>query len=333
MSEVKPTLLHQGPHPVHECMAEEIGAELDPAEHIRSPAKILYSSLTKSYEGPVIIEGGMPLLHGSCLKLFNQIEGPLILLAADETQLNLKKHSLSYISAAEEAIHSVTHKFVDGAIAVSDPVAEATQALVDGPIKVSEPFIESSRYQNLPTHNQTKKPAGPLQVLNVGEYKPGNGQDLLIDSLEYTNANIEVSFVGPGTGSINSDDKNINALGFVDESTLIEKYCSSDLLVFSGRTGAFPVATLEAWRAGLPTLVTKRIGTAPYVHSISNDLVVECNPRKIADGIEWFASQSTEYREKLGSKFYDISSEYSESRGRLRFKRAYNEMLEELDYS
>lgn len=333
MSEVKPTLLHQGPHPVHVCMAEEIEAELYPAEHIRNPAKILYSSLTRSYEGPVIIEGGMPLLHGACLKMFNQIEGPLILLAADETQLNLRKHSLSYISTAEETIYSVTHKFIDGVIAVSDPVAKATRALVDGPVKVSEPFIESDRYQNLSGCHQPKKSEDPLQVLNVGEYKPGNGQDLLIDSLEDTNSNIEVTFVGPDTDTIGADRQNVNPLGFVDKSTLIEKYCSADLLVFSGRTGAFPVATLEAWRAGLPTLVTDRIGTAPYVQDIESGLVVECNPEKIAGGIDWYANQSTEYREKLGSEFYDISSKYSEIRGRERFKRAYKELLEELGYT
>lgn len=333
MSSKRPTLLHQGPHPVHECMAKEIEAKLHPAEHIRNPVGILYSSLSKNYEGPVIIEGGMPLLHGACLKMFNQIEGPLILLAADETQLNLKKHSLSYISTVEEAVHSITHKFIDGVIAVSDLVAEATQALVDGPIKVSEPFIESDRYQSLSSCHLPKRSGKTLQVLNVGEYKPGNGQDLLVDALKYIDSDIKITFVGKGTNSIEVGHQNVDLRGFVDKSTLVEEYCGADLLVFSGRTGAFPVATLEAWRAGLPTLVTERIGTAPYVQSVKDDLVVECNPRKIALGIDWFANQSHEDKEKLRSQFRDLSSEYSERKGRKRFKKAYNELLEELQYT
>jgi len=326
-------LLHQNPHPVHSKMAEEIGASKVRAAQINHLHRTLFSALTSYYSGPVIIEGGMPLLEGALLKIFNNIEGPLILLAADETQLNLHGPSLDYISRYEEIIHRFSHEFIDGVIAVSDNVAEATRALIDDPVKVSEPFIEYDRYNALCDCHQPSSPEQPLQVLNVGEYKPGNGQDLLIDALEYSDTNMNITFVGPDTNLIKADRENVDLLGFADENTLIEEYCNADLLVFSGRTGAFPVVTLEAWRAGLPTLVTDRIGTAPYVQDIESNLVVECNPKKIADGIDWYSNQSTEYKTKISSEFCGISGKYFENRGRERFKRTYNELLKELGYA
>lgn len=316
-----PVMLYNDPHPVHRRMAESIGAELIPAEQ-GNPLKRIRAAISSSYDAPVILEGGVPLFEGAWIQALRRAKGSVILLAADETQYNIHR-PLPYYSHVERLIHRIAHRFIDGAIAVSQTVANQTEDLVDGPIAVCNPFILEERWTTLESIEPNLNSG---HVVCVGEFRPANGQDILIQAAEKAQTNIHVHLVGKGTEDATTNS-NVTRHGYVSDERLFELLGRASLFCLPGRAGAYPVATLEALLAGLPIIVTDRIGTQNLASTINPRFVTQCWPDSIAVSLDWYFASSLEERQEWSSQAKQLGREYNQEAGLRRFEQAYSDVI------
>lgn len=322
----EPIFLYFDPHPVHEKMAERVGAELvecqtgGPIDRIKAGASHRFG------DRPVILEGGVPLLEGAALKLFGE-SGPIIALGADSTYDDLVD-PLPGRSRRSRLAHRVSLPFVDGTLAVSERIATITEQFSGSPVRITHPFVQAERYKQL--RSLDTDPTGD-RILCVGKYRTKNGQYLLREAVEQTSLDITVDFVGPDTEQIEESDK-VSTHGFVAEERLYELFESASLMVFPAPVGAFPVVTLEALCAGLPIVTTSRIGTATLIRGINGRLVADPTVDDIARAIRWYFTSTESKRKQLADQAKLFGSGFRESEGLEAFESAFNRILHDIGY-
>ncbi|MDK2876581.1 MAG: hypothetical protein PWQ22_991 [Archaeoglobaceae archaeon] len=130
-------------------------------------------------------------------------------------------------------------------------------------------------------------------------------------------------------------------LGFVEDLTKF--FENASLFVYPARAAAYPVATLEAMRAGVPVIVSTMTGTKEVVYEAEKrfkeefgyyggwKLVVEPHVESIAKSIEWYFSLSEDEKEFLSKVFREISERYSPEKCAEEFKRAWNSVIERIN--
>lgn len=322
----QPVFLYYDPHPVHEKMASYVGAEMVQCE-TGSPADRIRAGREHDFGNrPVILEGGVPLAEGAVMKAFGS-SGPIIALGADSTYHDIVDPMPSR-SRASRFTHRFAQRFVDGTIAVSERIATIADRFTDGPVRVTHPFIGANRHSRL---KEIEPSLDGSRILCVGKYREKNGQDILVDALSQTEAAVTVDFVGPDTTDIPESDQ-IETHGFVSEERLVELFETASLMVFPAPVGAFPVATLEGLRAGLPVVTTPGVGTATLIRGVNARLVANPTPKDVARAIGWYFSLPHEKRAKLGQRASNYGSGFDEESGLDAFAFEFTNLLKEIRY-
>ena len=121
-------------------------------------------------------------------------------------------------------------------------------------------------------------------------------------------------------------DSNIEFVG--RQKDLPGFFKRSDLCVHITNGDAFPIATLESIRAGLPTMVSDLTGTKEVVCKVHKDLVVPMDPETVTTRIEWYFNLSSDERRKLSEKGRAVMLEFSEEKGIEEFRDAVNTVLQ-----
>lgn len=318
-----PVMLHYDPHPVHRKMGEAIGAEFVQCR-TGGPADRVRGALARDFgDRTVVLEGGVPLLEGAVAKLAGRA-GRLVALGADATYHDVVE-PLPFRDRRSRLAHRAALRFVDGTIAVSDRIAAIAERF-GGPARVAHPFVHADRYEAL---GDVEPDLSGSAVLCLGKYRPKNGQDLLLDALDRVDADVTVHFVGADTGDLPDGDAHV-AHGFVDDDELLERFAASALLVFPALAGAFPVATLEGLRAGLPVVTTSVVGTAATVRPVSARLVADPDPAALAAALDWYFSLSADRRAALSRRARRVGSQFDEETGLDSFVHQYERLLEQL---
>ncbi len=111
------------------------------------------------------------------------------------------------------------------------------------------------------------------------------------------------------------------------QSDLPSFFNNADLCVHITNGDAFPIATLEAIRAGLPTMVSELTGTKEVVAKIDKNLVVPMNPEAATQQIEWYFRLPPESRKAISTKGREVMLDYSEEKGLEEFRNAVNDIL------
>lgn len=307
-------------------MASYVGAELIQCE-TGSPISRIQSGRNRDFgERPVIVEGGVPLAEGAVVKILGRC-GPLIALGADSTYHDLINPMPSRTRTSRLA-HRISQRFIDGTLAVSERIATIAEQYTSGPVRVTHPFVKSDRYDRLKSIDPS---LDTTRILCVGKYREKNGQDRLIEALSLTETETTVDFVGPDTEEIEETEQ-IKTYGFVTEDRLIELFESASLLVFPASVGAFPVATLEGFCAGLPVLTTHTVGTATLARGVSGRLVVNPTPAALAQGIDWYFGLPVARREELGRRAHNYGSGFDEPSRLEAFAFELRNLLEDIEY-
>ena len=104
-------------------------------------------------------------------------------------------------------------------------------------------------------------------------------------------------------------------------------FASSDLCVHVTNGDAFPIATLEAIRAGLPTIVSNLTGTKEVVQKVDENLVVPMDPEVVSSRIDWYFSLSSDERKRLSDRGRSVMLDYSEEKGIQEFREAIDTVL------
>lgn len=322
-SDKKPVALYNDPHPMNERLFESLNAYMIEASH-GSVFDRLKSAFWSHYSTPVILEGGVPLVEGAFTNLLGRAEGPVILLAADETQQNIFD-PLPYYSKQERLAHKWAHSHIDGAVAINDQIGEWCENLIDGPVEVATTFVLDERRKRLSKLNVN---LDGNRVLIVGEYREGNGQDLLLDvarGLQYTD--VEYHFVGSGTRRIGDGMSNVIGHGYVTEDELIGQFAHADLFTFTPIANANPVAIKEAMAAGVPVLATGTTGAVDKLGDIDSRFIRERTAADVAEGIEWYFDLPVSRRNHYGNQVQEMSKAYTEEKGVKQFKEAYSKVV------
>ncbi|MFC7045599.1 glycosyltransferase [Halobacteriaceae archaeon GCM10025711] len=304
-------------------MAAAIGAEFVPAAQGGAVERVLAGTAHWTDSRPLLLEGGVPLLEGAVANLVNRA-GPVVLLAADETQYDIH-HPLPYYTSLERLVHRLSHRFVDGAVAVSEHVAADLRRLIDGPVRVAHPFILQERFERL---GAISPALDDRRLLAVGEHRPAMAYDRLVSAVERAETDVTLDLVGKGTENAPGGDA-VRRHGFVSEEAFVDRFAAASGFAFVGLAGAFPVTTLEAMRAGVPPIVSDRIGTAPLVADVEPRLVTEPDPDCIAATLDWYFDPDTD-RFALSEAARERSEAFSEERLLPVFEDAFASVLEAL---
>jgi glycosyltransferase involved in cell wall biosynthesis len=83
---------------------------------------------------------------------------------------------------------------------------------------------------------------------------------------------------------------------------------SADAFVLSSYHENFGIAVAEALQAGLPVLVSDRVGLSSLVHQSGSGLVTECSPDQIASGLLRMAEDETLCR-KMGENGRQVAKQ------------------------
>jgi len=317
-------MLHLGDdvHPAHRGFAEAINADfVSCVRHASSPhhplafAEEFWNGTRISDYDLFVTEGARPLYAGLINKFVHGTK--LVYLCAEhrlyeilegEVEIQSLYTALKSIigTYGTPAVKTIFRRGIDGVMAVSDLMAGYVREIVgpSTPIRVAHPFIKNEFYDDLEPIEYSPDSNVVTTVARPARYK---GIDLLIDaweSVRETHPDAELQIIGDGHPSTYDSVPGVSVRGYVED--LATAYAESGLYIQPSRIDAFPVASLEAMCAGIPTLVTSGTGTKSVVSDIEDQLVADMNPSAIADRISWFLDQDPGKRSTLSEEFYAV---------------------------
>ena len=329
-------------HEAHRMFAETIGADFEPAYTKEfNGFRRFIEAFKRAKELPdypvYLLEGGMPMFPAYLKKRKNK-NIKMIGLLADETFINIVDRQPHY-SFAETFIHKISAICLDGAIAVSPFVKSYVKKMLDIPIEIARPPISEESYENL---ERAKPNLKSNIIVSVGLQRYSIGMDILVKQFEYVKRKIpelELWIVGKGHPEEYEKTEGVKVLGFVED--LSEVFEEASLFVHAGRCSAYPVATLEAMRAGVPVVVSDMTGTTEIVKKVEDEVKEELGLKyegnlfiqpveKIADGMIAYYSSDEEERKLLSEKYRRESEEFEPKKRCKQFKKVFEELLEEI---
>jgi len=110
---------------------------------------------------------------------------------------------------------------------------------------------------------------------------------------------------------VNCKEKGIYCLGHVDNLEMFIKI--SSLYVHMGRGDTFPLSTIEAMLGGLPAIVSEWTGTKEVVNEVDKKLIIELNPKELANKIIWYFSLNNAKKTELSIKSKDEAKKFVKS--------------------
>jgi glycosyltransferase involved in cell wall biosynthesis len=137
---------------------------------------------------------------------------------------------------------------------------------------------------------------GKFKVLFPGGAKAWKGGDLLIESLPRIREkipNVHVYFAGllPKMHKLSKLveerklENSITFMGFLPPQRYFQVLSSTDVLVFPSMNEAFPMVLLEAMALGKPIVATNMGGIPEVIKDGFNGILVERDPKCIADAV------------------------------------------------
>ncbi|PSP54487.1 hexosyltransferase [Halobacteriales archaeon QS_1_67_19] len=335
-------MLHQDPHPAHRGFAESVDADL--VDYHRLPTGPLEGTVLEdglnglaypSYD-VYLVEGSRPL-YAALARRFTR-GGKLVYLCADHGLYQLGSTGFEGSSAAKSAIgwfgtplvRAVGRRGIDGVIAVSEFAAEFTRPIVGPgtPIEVAHPFIQPETYDALGDVSPDIAANVAVTVARPWEYK---GVDMLVDAWprvreQYPDAELHV--VGSGHPETYGETPGVRVRGYVED--LADAFAPASLFVQPSRMDTFPVSTLEAMRAGLPTLVTRTAGTRSEAREVGSSLVVDPDRRSLAAGVREYFGRDGDARRGFSAAARQRGSRFDPDSRKTAFERAFRDVLKEL---
>jgi glycosyltransferase involved in cell wall biosynthesis len=175
---------------------------------------------------------------------------------------------------------------------------------------IIEPHIGKNRFEkisDIKLSNLDKK-----QVLFIGQNRHHKGIDILMDSWDdIVEDNPKAKLHIVGTDHPEYTNKNVINYGYVENEKLYNIMSESSLYLHTARFDNFPVSTLEAMRAGLPTIVSERTGTKSLVSQIDDNLVVELDPENISSQVSDYFQRDLSNKKQLSSRFKSKLKKYN----------------------
>lgn len=338
-----------GPHPFHGLLAEAVGADFvfvdykmrwhdrDSSKFYRYLSQAVCGALLPSQYDIVISEGphSVPII-ARMTRLFGA-KPTAVALMDNETFYFLKT---GYYSPRTAAILKKVLSRFDALVCVGEYQYNLANELLNTNIK--KDCVKLFKiHSSLKTERINKFVKISPEILGNNLLFIGNGPsgwrayykglDVLIESLELIikqKPEISLTIVGEW------DETYINELlsprpelkhvvNFAGKTTDLEPFLkTSSLYVHPARGEAFGISIIEAMAAGLPCIVSNETGAKEAVVQVSNEWVVDVDPRKLADKILDFYELPDDEKKRLSDESRAIAIQYTEERAIKEFRNA-----------
>jgi len=353
-------MLHQfhEPHHAHRVFGDavdadyrhfETGAEIGgPEENRDSMLARLRTAVDLEAYDVVIGEGTTPIYTLLFYKLLNRPDASIVPLIADETFLKIRDQRTRYLW--QSVLGPVMNRVVAGAIAVGDLARSWAERYLSVPFEIVHPPIADAKYNALePIGGDLKKDArdsaaatstrtdgagadDTVRILHAGTVSDRaavakKNVDLLARVVS-SRHDWELRLLGAGHDQfVYSDRPGVEALGYLGLEDFAAEFAAADVYVQPSAGDAFPVASLEAMLAGLPTVVSTETGTREVVEAVDPLLVRAPTARDVRWGIEYALSLSPAERRERGAALRDRVAPLTEENQAAAFRRALTEVV------
>lgn len=335
-------MLHQfhEPHPAHRVFAEAVGADYRHFEtgepiggaeaNTGSMLDRLTNAITLNQYDIVIGEGTIPIYTLLFYKMFNNWDADVVPLIADESFLRISQQRTHHLW--KHGIGRMMSESISGAIAVSELCREWSQPYLDTDFRIVHPCIDDQKYDLLSSITRSYRLNEPIRILHAGTVSDEaavkkKNVDLLSKVISNTSG-WQLRLLGEGHNQFDySSLSGVEAPGYIKElSEFAAEFEHADIYVQSSSGDAFPVASLEAMLAGIPTIVTKETGTREVVEQVDRNLVREATPHDIKSGIEYVMSLSNNERKDIGERLSTRVADLTEHNQAERFRNALEDL-------
>lgn len=332
-------------HPTHRGFAESIGADiLSIADVSPHSSKSFYQEMKSAYTigeyDIVIAEGSRPLYTGLLHKLLYRSK--LVYLCADHRLYQIWNNSVDADSTyglfksmfgqyGKPIIRVTSQRGIDGVIAVSEYVEGYLSKILQQnvPTQIAHPYIQQELYQRL---GEVEPSVNNKVAVTVGRSARYKGVDLLVEAwpaVREQHPNAELHIVGSGHPESFEDTPGVVVRGFVDD--LVQVYQNAGLYVQPARIDPFPVAVLEALRAGLPAVVTESTGSRSEVSKLREDLITSATPRSLSKKINQYFSFPQKEKEDLSAIARNRGAEFGPEQRKKLFRESFQELVAGFD--
>jgi len=110
---------------------------------------------------------------------------------------------------------------------------------------------------------------------------------------------------------VDCNDEGVHCLGYVEDLGTFIK--NSALYVHMGRGDTFPVSCIEAMLGGLPAIVSELTGTKEVVSKVDRKLIIELNPKELANKIIWYFSLNSAKKTELSIRSKEKTKNFIKS--------------------
>ena len=321
---MKTLFLYYDPHYAHAEMARALHADFYPAPKLRSESSnmllgglsILKAvfTLPKNYdvyfcEGTYIIPALARKLGllSKRTKVVNILASPLLYYIKIGRIKGIRKQFALWLLKEVDLFVSVG-RMEDKILKEILPDAKSIVAYPKPKQEVVTSLLKDERMPDLNSH----------KIVTVGTNSAyPKGIDIVYEAFktvkkEFPDA--ELFIVGKMPDLLNyvdCNDKGIHCLGYVEDLGMVIK--NSALYVHMGRGEAFSVSCIEAMLGGLPAIVSEWTGAKEVVNKVDNRLIIELNPKELANKIIWYFSLNNAKKTKLSIRSKEEAKNFIKS--------------------
>ncbi|MGB4362657.1 MAG: glycosyltransferase family 4 protein [Methanothermobacter tenebrarum] len=322
---MKILFIHQGPHKVHAAFGESITDKwFFYGNNRKSIIKTFLKSIIKNNEQFDVIfsEGGSGLPIAALKKLKNS-RTKIILLNADKFF-----YLISKTNPIKRLLMKFLLSFVDRIIAISEMNKKLASKYFDNSkISVVHPFGVNVNFN-------INCPLDTTNILFIGDHRVFDKKfDNLVEAVKILNDkgwNFQLYLIGSCADVINENYDWLHKIGYTER---LEKYFSEcSIYVHPADFDPCPVSVFETMAAGMIPIVTKCTGQADILKENGLDFLIMDNnrPSTIASKIIEIYNKPLNWKKEISMKCKDISRCFSEEKQVEKFRKIFNEIIEDL---
>lgn len=193
------------------------------------------------------------------------------------------------------------------------------------PVYIVPNGLDMGRFANLPPRGEMRRelrlPEQAVVVLVLGRLHPVKRPDLAVQAFariagEFPHAHLV--FAGPDEAGLESllsavarqanCAERVHFTGLLPADRVLHALADADLLLMPSESENFGMAAAEAMAAGLPVVISNRIGISRFVGQANAGIVVPLTEESIADGLGRLLKQPEKLRE-IGARARKIAEE------------------------
>ena len=200
------------------------------------------------------------------------------------------------------------YSHIDGVICVSNLCKEFIKKYANCPIRIVHPYIREDRYRELEKIDPNLE---NYIIISIGSGTYIKGMDILVEAFKIVKREIkkaELYIIGKPHPKEWRKIKGVHIKGYVENITPYLRKAS--LYVQSSRSDAFPIASIEALRAGIPALVTDTVGTKEIVEKLDKNLIRKISSKDLAEGILYYFNLPFHLKRELSREAKKLSTSF-----------------------